>query len=169
MKHKHRRGQALVEFALVFPIFLLLLFALIDVGRAVFTYNTLTNAAREGARLAIVNQSSGLVSQRTQEIAIGVALSTPPTNVVRFYRQQPNLTSPETNPSCDNSDASHPVTVGCIAIVRAETTWSAMTPIIGSLLGPINLRATAELPIEFVCPDPSIPEFVSANLCPKQP
>ena len=50
------RGQGLIEFALVIPIFLLLLVALFDLGRAVFAYNTLTNAAREGARMAIVNQ-----------------------------------------------------------------------------------------------------------------
>ena len=50
------RGQALVEFALVFPIAILVLMAVFDVGRAVFVYNGLTNAAREGARLAAVNQ-----------------------------------------------------------------------------------------------------------------
>ena len=43
-------GQALVEFALVLPIFLLLLFGLIDVGRLVYTWNALNQAAREGAR-----------------------------------------------------------------------------------------------------------------------
>ena len=46
---RDERGQALVEFALVLPIFILLLVAIFDLGRAVFAYNTLTNAAREGA------------------------------------------------------------------------------------------------------------------------
>src|SRR4029077_3264030 len=55
-RDRRGRGQALVEFALVIPIFLLLLIAIFDMGRAVFAYNTLTNAAREGARIAIVNQ-----------------------------------------------------------------------------------------------------------------
>ena len=49
-----RRGQALVEFALVFPVFMLLLFGVIEVGRFVYTDNTLSQAAREGARLAAV-------------------------------------------------------------------------------------------------------------------
>ena len=60
------RGQALVEFALVIPLFLLMMLALFDLGRAVFAYNTLTNAAREGARLAIVNQDLTSIIDRAK-------------------------------------------------------------------------------------------------------
>jgi len=55
----HRRsspGQALVEFALVLPIFLLLLFGLIDVGRLVYVSNAFNQAAREAARYGSVEQ-----------------------------------------------------------------------------------------------------------------
>jgi Flp pilus assembly protein TadG len=45
----------LVEFALVVPIFLLLMFAIIDFGRYVYYVQILNNAAREGARYAIVH------------------------------------------------------------------------------------------------------------------
>lgn len=47
-----QRSQALIEFALVSPVLLLLLFGTIDIGRAVFYYDTLNHAAREGARVA---------------------------------------------------------------------------------------------------------------------
>jgi Flp pilus assembly protein TadG len=50
-----RRGQALVEFVLVAPIFFLILFAIIDFGRYVYYVQTINNAAREGARYAIVH------------------------------------------------------------------------------------------------------------------
>lgn len=50
-------GQGLVEFALVLPIFMLLLFGLIDVGRFVYMNSTLSQAAREGARLAATEAS----------------------------------------------------------------------------------------------------------------
>ncbi|HET9083769.1 MAG TPA: TadE family protein, partial [Candidatus Limnocylindrales bacterium] len=64
------RGQALLEFALVLPIFILLLVAIFDLGRAVFAYNTLTNAAREGARMAIVNQyQPSIVARAKQQTA----------------------------------------------------------------------------------------------------
>src|SRR3954468_656604 len=58
------RGQALVEFALVIPLFLLILMAVFDFGRAVFAYNSVTNAAREGTRFAIVNQNVPSIQQR---------------------------------------------------------------------------------------------------------
>jgi hypothetical protein len=56
INRRRTQGQALVEFAFVFPVIVLLAFGFIDVGRAVFSYNTLTNAARQAARTAAVNQ-----------------------------------------------------------------------------------------------------------------
>jgi Flp pilus assembly protein TadG len=53
------RAQALVEFALVLPIFLLLVTGIFDVARAVWQENTLAYAAREGTRYAIVHGASG--------------------------------------------------------------------------------------------------------------
>jgi Flp pilus assembly protein TadG len=54
----HDRGQALVEFALVFPLFLLLLMSIITFGLYVFYNQQLQNAAREGARYAAVHSST---------------------------------------------------------------------------------------------------------------
>jgi TadE-like protein len=48
-------GQSLVEFALVLPIFLVILIGVVDVGRAVWANNAVANAAREAARYAIVH------------------------------------------------------------------------------------------------------------------
>ena len=53
-KRGSSRGQALVEFALVLPIFAIMLFGIIDFGRYVFTANSLNNGAREAARFASV-------------------------------------------------------------------------------------------------------------------
>jgi len=53
-KTTRERGQALIEFAMVIPILLILAFAIIDFGWAMRDYVTLTNAAREGARLGVV-------------------------------------------------------------------------------------------------------------------
>jgi len=55
---RRSHGQALVEFAFVAPIFLLMLFSMIDFGRYVYYVQILNNAAREGARYAIVNGSN---------------------------------------------------------------------------------------------------------------
>lgn len=50
-------GQTLIEFALVLPVFLLIIFGLLDVGRLVYTNSTLSQAAREGARVAAAEAS----------------------------------------------------------------------------------------------------------------
>jgi Flp pilus assembly protein TadG len=61
-RRRRRRdiGQALAEFALVAPIFFLILFGIIDFGRYVYYVQVLNNAAREGARYAIVHGSRSL-------------------------------------------------------------------------------------------------------------
>ena len=48
------RGQSAVEFALVAPLLFLLIFGIVDFGRAMFYQNEITNATREGARIAIL-------------------------------------------------------------------------------------------------------------------
>ncbi|MEA2636180.1 MAG: TadE-like protein [Chloroflexota bacterium] len=52
-----QRSQALVEFALVSPIFLLILFAAIDISRLLYAYTAISSAARDGARTASLSGS----------------------------------------------------------------------------------------------------------------
>ena len=56
-RRRTQEGQTLVEFALVLPVFLLVVFGLFDVGRLVFTNATISQAAREGARVASAETS----------------------------------------------------------------------------------------------------------------
>jgi Flp pilus assembly protein TadG len=59
-RSKHRKrgrrdeGQALVEFALIMPVFLLLVMGVVEFGRAWNSYQVVTDAAREGARMAVM-------------------------------------------------------------------------------------------------------------------
>lgn len=55
---KDRRGAATVEFALVVPIFILLLFGMIEFGRMVMIQQVIVNASREGARRAVFEGTS---------------------------------------------------------------------------------------------------------------
>lgn len=52
---KKRLAAAAVEFAVVAPVFLLLVFGMIEYGRMVMVYQILTNASREGARAAVLD------------------------------------------------------------------------------------------------------------------
>jgi len=54
---RNSKGQALVEFALLLPVLLLLILGIIEFGRAFYMKNTLTNAVRHSARKAAVSPS----------------------------------------------------------------------------------------------------------------
>ncbi len=58
------KGQALAEFALLIPIFLILLFAIVDFGMGFHSWITVTNAAREGARLGAVLATTEQIEDR---------------------------------------------------------------------------------------------------------
>lgn len=131
MKHRDA-GQALVEIALVLPVLLIILLGIFDFGRAVYAYNAVSNSAREAARVAIVDQNNTAVVAEGKRAALGLD----PTAV--------NVTFPA--PSC--------ALIGCTATVTVDHQWQAITPIIGSLIGPITLEATTEMPIERVYTSP---------------
>src|ERR1700675_689512 len=102
---KSQESQALIEFALISPVLLLLLFGIVDIGRAVFYYDTVSHAAREGARTA-VRASSPLPSKAdvlatvtnqligapvTEPCPQGpVTSATPPANAAWLYVTEPN-------------------------------------------------------------------------------
>jgi len=52
---RKRRGAAVVEFAVVVPVFIILVFGMIEFGRMVMVQQVLTNASREGARRAVLD------------------------------------------------------------------------------------------------------------------
>ena len=153
------RGQALAEFALAIPLVLLLLVAVFDVGRAVFAYNAITNAAREGARLAIVNQHVPSVQARTAGQASGIA-STSDVSVAF-------IESATGNP-CTGTGGNPALAIGCTAQVTVSASWQAITPLIGNIIGPLTFSAAAALPVEFVCGVASA-EITNPASCPKQP
>jgi Flp pilus assembly protein TadG len=46
-----QRGQSLVEFALILPVIVMIVFGLFDLGRGVFAFNTVAQAARQATRM----------------------------------------------------------------------------------------------------------------------
>lgn len=75
------RGAAALEFALVVPVLLLLIFGIIEFGLAFQAQLALTHGAREGARLAAVGKfDAAIVLERTQPVT-PVAIATTPSPV----------------------------------------------------------------------------------------
>jgi hypothetical protein len=138
-KRGHSRGQGLVEFALVFPILILLLIAVFDMGRLVFAYNDITNAARSGARVAIVDQTNGVAQTATINQATSLGLK--PADVTVDYLKS-DLSGPCTSPK----------ELSCVAHVKVKFAWRAITPIIGSIVGPVTVTSESRMPIERIYP-----------------
>jgi Flp pilus assembly protein TadG len=73
---KYRRGAAVVEFAVVAPIFFLMVFGMIEFGRMVMVQQIITNASREGARVAVLDgTTASAVSTQVQNYLTGSAVS----------------------------------------------------------------------------------------------
>lgn len=70
------RGAELIEFALTFPLLLLVCLGIIDFGLLFHRYEVLTNAAREGARVAVLpNYTNADVTARVNQYLQGTSLS----------------------------------------------------------------------------------------------
>lgn len=126
------------------PIFLLVLLGIFDLGRAIYAANTITNAARDAARIAIVDQRVARVEQEARDVAVAV----PVTVQVRFHASTPNA-DPSTNPACDPSSPRwSELALSCIAIVDVQHAYAPVVPMIEALVGKITLSASTEMPIE---------------------
>lgn len=81
MSHRldHQRGVAAVEFALLLPLLLVLLFGMIDAGRALQAKIIMVNIGREGANLA--SRGSVDLASGSQDIIYALMASAPPLNV----------------------------------------------------------------------------------------
>lgn len=137
-------GYSTVELAAVLPVVALLMFAILDAGRGIVSFTELTNASRAGARVAIVNQSndSGCASaERTFKCAIaevGGGLGIAPAEVADV--------------TITGSDCFVPS--NCAATVTVDHEFEPITPVIGSIIGSIDLSVSTTMPIErtFVSP-----------------
>lgn len=134
------RGQSLVETALVIPLILLLFIGLFDFGRAIFAYNSVSEAARNGSRVAIVNQTSADICRLAAERATGLGLPTTcavSATAVGIWHQS----------FCTQVEE-----IGCDQLVTANYQFRAITPIVGLIVGPISLTSTSRVKVESACP-----------------
>lgn len=132
---RRSEGQALVEFALVVPIFLLVVLGLFDMGRAVFYYSTISNASREAVRLGIVDQNTADIRQEAVDSASGVMPIA--TGDVTVQYLAPNLAA---SGPCTIA----PYDIGCVVRVEVRHSFQPATPFVGVL----NLSAETHQKIE---------------------
>ncbi len=107
---KNKKGQAMVETIFVLPLLFLLIFGIIEFGRVYFTYNILSNAAREGARYSIVDKdfdAVGHIDKMTESVGTVEVLiddSTSVGNIIVTVKHNLELIMPIVGPMIDKSD-----------------------------------------------------------------
>lgn len=143
------RGQTLTEFALILPVLLIAFLGVLDFGRAIYAYNAISNAAREGGRTAIVNQTTSEIRGRAiaQATSLGIdpsSTSCPPAGASGVCVEFKNATA--TGPCV--STLSY---VGCIAEITVKYSFTAITPIIGRIVGPLPMTSKTSQVIESSC------------------
>jgi hypothetical protein len=141
-KRQDQRGQTLVEFAMVLMILLLIIFGTVDFARLFFTWASMANAAREGARFGTVHPDQWTsadaadpynIEARTRALLATLGTSTPSVEIHCFAAHgQADGDGPE---YCTGGNQMY-------VVVRA--TFQAWTPIIP----PLNLEARATMVIE---------------------
>lgn len=127
------RGQSLAEFALVAPIFLMLVFAIVDFGMGFHAWITVTNSAREGARLGAVQADSTQIEDRVRDTSSTL--------------DQARLTVAITNAQGDPGES---------VVVDVDYEYDLITPLAGIVafvsgdtIGPtLNFSSKAEMRLE---------------------
>jgi Flp pilus assembly protein TadG len=166
---RRRGGQTLVEFALLLPLFVLLLFAVVDGGRLIYQNSVVSQAAREGARQASVEAgwigstdsscgtangpvcpaavASGSPSLEEDVQAAANRMTTPFGSIgaghlfISCNAQGSAPTGSWTGVSCASNSPSDVVSV------RVEMEYTSITPVIGQILGPMWLSGASTMVI----------------------
>lgn len=121
----------MVEMAIVLPIFLLLVWGVIDFGRLLFTANSMASAVREGARQAAV-------------------LADPVGSQATVKARVENAFTPFGGPAITDAEISVDVTTvpGSVIVKVTNYPWPALTPLASLLGANVNITRQATFRLE---------------------
>ena len=140
------RGQSLVEFALILPMFLMFVAACLDLGRVFYANISLNNAAREGAMQAAAKNATFIqdapCNPVSNNIVCRVQLETKGSPVV--------IAATDITRTCSMSGC--PRAAGSTATVTVRGTFRLVTPLLAAIFGgqTINLTSSATTQIEYL-------------------
>ena len=142
------KGQALVEFTLLVPIFLLLLFAIVDFGMGFYSWITVTNSAREGARLGAVHAPLNVASSPCfGKASLDQCIEDRVRDASDLSNEATKMTVTITNAQGQPGQS---------VVVKVDYDYDLITPLAGivqfmtgSTIGPtLNLSSTADMRLE---------------------
>jgi len=138
-KRNNSRGATVLEMALVLPILFMVLFGILEFGRAYNMFQAVTDAAREGARYSVAPIASGLPNAGT--------LPDPATQVipyVQYFLQGDGITVPDGNivvlQTCSGT-AACPAVNGVAGLQYTQVTVTAPYQFIYFPFGTLNIKS----------------------------
>jgi Flp pilus assembly protein TadG len=139
LKTRGQRGAAMIEFAIVLPVLVILLLGTVEFSLLLYNKAMITNASREGARAGIVYDEP-----RLTEAAI--------TTVVNNYCQGHLITFGSATPVTDAVPDTCPAAAGLGASITVtvdyQYDWLVVPSLLTALVGPVNLSATTVMRCE---------------------
>jgi Flp pilus assembly protein TadG len=130
---RHDHGTALIEFVIVFPLLVLLLFGIIEFGINFDRKTAVTNAAREGARAGVVGSYPGCTTGSDN------------TKLICLTKDRLGLEAAKTKVEIKLTSGS---SVGDPLTVCVEYPTESITGVFSSLLGGSTLKGKAEMRLE---------------------
>jgi len=118
-RRNDRRGTSAVEFAFIAPLFFMLVIGMIEFGRAMMVQQILTNAARQGARLATLDSTNGSSNPTPTSIV---------TSEVNYVLAAANISGATTTispalPATAGTDVSVTVSVPYMSVTWVPSPW----------------------------------------------
>ena len=148
VRRRGERGQSLVEFALLLPILLILLFAIVDFGMGFHAYITVTNSAREGARLGAVHPPLNVSSSPCNgKSSLNKCIEDRVRATADLADQSTKMTVTITNANGQSGQS---------VVVKADYQYNLITPLAGlvqfvsgNVIGPtLTFSSTADMRLE---------------------
>lgn len=144
-RNRRRSGHAAMEMGLVMMPTFALICGFLDIGMALFTWGTLQNAVREGARFAITYQMNGESSHDTaikkvvQQYAMNLvkANDSPPRIFINYYDRS-NLSTPLTGPNSNRPNS-------VVEVSIQGYPWNRIAPFSGTIAQPRYSSTSAPL------------------------
>jgi Flp pilus assembly protein TadG len=138
MKLRSRKGSEVVEFALVLPVLLIIVFGILDFGLAIYDKAVITNASREGARAGIVYRYPTPTEAQLETIVRNVVNAYCSTHLVTFSGSHtPTITFPQTP-----AGSGTPIEVR----INYQYNYLAISNFLG--LSPLNLTSSTVMRME---------------------
>jgi Flp pilus assembly protein TadG len=177
-RRRTRGGQGLVEFALVAPIFVIGIFLIIDFGRLLYAYSSISSAAREGARILSLKSdqfSDCYAYQQMEKVAQGFVMQADPNSLatnddpnypgtdhnpspnvplgtawVYIYPAVSTASPPDASPGCTNANTARSVSSTTRSVaVEIQYHFMPLTPLIGNILPDITLKTISVTQTEY--------------------